>query len=86
MIEINKDTNTDPIPVDVASFFSCEERQDFCVPLPFVPSAKVVLVEEDDKRMRFLHRRIRRIVAAIKTMIRTRMTETATMMKYSNRN
>ena len=61
------------------------ERDDFCDTPPLLPSTKVVDVEED-KRMRFLHKRIRRIVAAINTIIKMSMTDTATMMKYSKRN
>ena len=75
-----------PIPADTPFFLSLI-MDDFCVALvPLLPSTKLVLFGfEEDKRMRFLHKRIRRMVAAINTMIKMRMTETATMMKYSNR-
>ena len=68
----------------VALTFLSLETDDFCDTLPGLASTKFVVVEED-KRMRFLHKRIRRIVAAINTIIKISMTDTATMMKYSKR-
>ena len=75
---------TNPVPVETQTFLSLD-KDDFCDTPPVLPSTNVVVAEED-KRMRFLHKRIRRIVAAINTIIKISMTDTATMMKYSKRN
>ena len=77
--------NTNPNTVDDESFLLSFERHDFCAPFPLLVSPTKVVFVGDDKRMRFLHKRIRRMVAAINTIIKTIMTETATMTKYSNR-
>ena len=80
-------SKTYPCPADTPFFLSLI-MDDFCVAfVPLLPSTKLVLLGlDEDKRMRFLHKRIRRMVAAINTMIKMRMMETATMMKYSKRN